>query len=166
MNDESVFLDSRRRGMLRYAAARTVDTYADLGIGIHFNDDAAELNSLIKKYLKLRGEFAEFQNTGENLLANHKVAALYIWVFRDTKFSSLFSFERSKDDNLRRAVMATFIYFIMYGVMSIDRNRMDESLHEDLEYCLLMERPQNLEWLCLTMHAICRYRGSPTNITQ
>jgi hypothetical protein len=58
------------------------------------------------------------------------------------------------------------MYFVIYGILEIDRHDMDESLQEDLECCLLKELPSNLEWLCLTMHAICRYRGNPTNITE
>jgi|tagenome__1003787_1003787.scaffolds.fasta_scaffold20945229_2 hypothetical protein len=166
MMSESISVELKRRGMLIEAGKRTESVYEKLGYSISFLSDSIAINEVLENYLKLRSQFAKLQGTGDNILANHKVAALYIWTLTDYKANQFFLFEGDTLINGKRAPLVTFMYFVIYGILAIDPHDMDDSIQKDLEYCLLREAPENLEWLCLTMHAICRYRGDPTNIAE
>ena len=163
---ESVFTESRRRGMLLDAGKKTESLFSNLGFSVSFLRKSVAIDTALTGYLKLRAEFAKIHGTGDNLLANHKIAALYIWTLTNYQASEFFIFKDKIPSPGKRLALATFMYFVIYGVLEIDPEDMDESIQDDLEYCLLKERPENLEWLCLTMHTFCRYRGKPTNIVE
>lgn len=163
---ESVFVDLKRRGMLLDAGKKTESLFSSLGFPVSFLRKSVAIDKALTDYMKLRTEFAEIQGTGDNLLANHKIAALYIWTLANYTASEFFTFKGKVPNSGKRIALVTFMYFVIYGILEIDPQDMDESIQDDLEYCLLKERPENLEWLCLTMHAFCRYRGKPTNIVE
>jgi hypothetical protein len=145
MMSESIFTDSRRRGMSVDSGKKTEEIYLKLGYSVLFLRKSLSIDEALKKYLELRSQFANFQGTGDNLLASRKVAALYIWTLTDYDAFQFFSIDNALPKNSCRVVLTTFMYFVIYGILEINPQDMDESVHKDLEYCLLKEPPGNLE---------------------
>src|SRR3954451_24302061 len=110
MMTESISVELKRRGMLLDAGKKTESIYARLGYSVSFLRDSIAINEALENYLKLRSQFASLQGTGNNLLANHKVAALYIWTLTDYKANQLFLFEGDTLINGKRAPLVTFMY--------------------------------------------------------
>jgi hypothetical protein len=152
--------------MLLDAGKRTESVFLRLGYPVTYLKDSKSIDQALSEYLKLRSEFANFQGMGENRIANHKVSALYVWTLTNYDACQFFNFDNKDLKNISRVVIVVFIYFVMYGILGINSKDMDSSIQEDIEYCLGKETPTNLEWLCLTMHALCRYRGTSTNIIE
>lgn len=155
-------LNLKRRKILADAGERTEVTYKSLGIEIEFLSGTHTLDGVVENYLKLRNEFAQ-KHEIRGLMANHKVAALYVWALIDREAEEFFLFKDSSLGNQTRLALVTFMYYVIYGILCVDKKAVDTELQEDIAYCLLMEPPQSIEWLCLTMHALCRYRGLATN---
>jgi hypothetical protein len=129
-----------------------------------FLEESLHLDRLVEDYGVLRDQFVTRHGMGENLLANHKVAALYVWLLSKVPAESLFLFPADARFDSRRLVMATMMNVVMVALLRIEPSRVDELLQDDIEYCLLKEAPANLEWLCSTFHAHCLLNGTRTNI--
>src|SRR3954471_8744129 len=108
---ESISVGLRRRGMLLDAGKKTESVYAKVGYTISFLHDSITIDEILNNYLKLRSQFSNLQGTGDNLLANHKVAALYIWTLTECKANQFFLFEGDTLIKGRRAALVTFMYF-------------------------------------------------------
>ncbi|WP_434614303.1 hypothetical protein [Azospirillum sp. B2RO_4] len=126
--------------------------------------DSLHLDRLVEDYGALRDQFVTRHGMGGNLLANHKVAALYVWLLSRIPAESLFLFPADSPPESRRLVMATMMNAVIVALLGIEPSRVDGLLQDDLEYCLLKEAPANLEWLCCTLHAHCLLNGARTNI--
>ncbi|WP_146203819.1 hypothetical protein [Azospirillum sp. TSO5] len=129
-----------------------------------FLTESLHLDQLVEDYGALRDQFVVRHGMGENLLANHKVAALYVWLLSKVPAEFLFRFPADAPVDSRRLVMATMMNAVIVGLLAIDPSRVDGLLQDDIEYCLLKEAPANLEWLCCTLHAHCLLNGARTNI--
>ncbi|MEI6986526.1 MAG: hypothetical protein WCK65_10385 [Rhodospirillaceae bacterium] len=131
--------------------------------GVKFIPDSDKLSWTICNYQHTRDQFVRRHKMVGGLLANHKVAAIYIHTITRLEATEFFLFQRNNTPEFRRSVLVSMMYILMYGLLSIRQSDMDEHLKIDIDYCLLVPEPDNLEWLCLTMHAICRLCGTATN---
>lgn len=144
-----------------HAAAKALEGHPSKPV---FCERSVHLDAVVARYGELRDQFVEQQGMAGGLLANHKVAALYVSVLSRTPPEHLFTFAAKTPAGERRLVLAAMMNALVLGVLRIDPIAVDEALQDDLEYCLLKEPPSNLEWICFAMHALCRHRGQPTNI--
>lgn len=129
----------------------------------NFMENSDNIDAAVEDYSMLREQYVREHKIGDGLLANHKVAAIYAFGLTKKKADLFFQFGIDATSAYRRSVLASFMFNLVFGVLFIDEKRMNKLLREDLEYCLLKENPRNLEWLCLTMHAICRACGEASN---
>ncbi|MEO5335403.1 MAG: hypothetical protein H7841_00715 [Magnetospirillum sp. WYHS-4] len=156
-------LDEKRRGYLLNCGRKTAEIFADDPARPQFREGSDVLAKIVRAYKQVRSEFVARHGIKDSLLANHKVAAIWTLILTETKPEHLFEFAGETPSNARRAVLVAYMYTVIYGLLEIDPADITEQLHEDLEYCLLKEPPNSLEWLCLTMHALCHRHGTVTN---
>lgn len=128
-----------------------------------FLPKSMHLDRLVRDYGELRQQFVKQHGMEDGLLANHKVAALYVWLLSKVPADELFLFPAGAPADLRRRAMVIMMNAVIVGALELETDRVDETLQDDLEYCLLKEAPANLEWLCFSMHALCCVSGSRTN---
>lgn len=129
-----------------------------------FLPDSTHLDRVLRDYLQLRSQYAVQHHIRDGLLANHKVAALYVFVLTREPPTNFFLFPAGTPSQVRRVALAVMMYTIVISVLFIEGPDINQQEYEDLEYCLLKEDPSNLEWLCFAMHALCRHYGKATNL--
>ena len=152
--------------LIKDAGVRTERSFSKLSTPITFLGSSLSVGAFAADYKVNRDSFAARHNITTTLLANHKVAALYIYTLIDADPSSIFLFPDGASNDVKRSVWVTFLSYIIYGVLMIRRKSVHQDLQGDLHYCLSMELPESIEWLCFAMHALCQYRGTPTNIRE
>ncbi|MDQ0530483.1 hypothetical protein [Azospirillum rugosum] len=160
----SPYLSVWRRSFLvtcGQAAAKGLEDHPSKPV---FSEDSLHLDAIVTRYGELREQFVSQHGMVGGLLANHKVAALYISILSRTPPEHLFTFTHETPIGERRLALAAMMNAVVLGVLQIDPATVNEALQDDLEYCLLKEPPSNLEWICFGMHALCRHLGRPTNI--
>jgi hypothetical protein len=152
----------KRRHLLKGAGLATQIALSDDPSCPQFKGDCVAVEDALDAYWELRKQYVA-RHKCDQRLANHKVAALFVRTLTDRTAQDFFIFGESVDAGEQRVVLATFMFNIIYGILRIDDMKVHEALEEDIDYCLIMEFPENLEWFCLAMHTLCRLAGEPTN---
>lgn len=83
------------------------------------------------------------------LFRNYKIAACFIFLLSREPAERFFTFEPETPDSDRRQVIGSMMYNIVHSLCLLRKATELEELEliEDLEYCLIREIPQNLEFL-------------------
>ncbi|MFC5359974.1 hypothetical protein [Azospirillum himalayense] len=164
MSDRLPASADMRRQFIISCGRSAVTSLSDDPFAPIFLENSLHLERLISDYGVLRQQFVQRHGMASGLLANHKVAALYIWLLSKIDPSSLFLFPANAPLGVRRLALVNMMHAVVVGALQILPERVDSELQADLEYCLLKETPENLEWLCFAMHALCRLSGKATNL--
>lgn len=163
MIPNSPYLEAQRRALLVKCGKLTQKMVAEEGADLQFLENSIHLDDAVSKYTNIRQQYVAHHKMVDGLLANHKVAAIYVYVLTSRPASQFFLFPEGVSSQFRRGVMGSFMYNIVHGVLDIEKDRLSQDVKTDLDYCLLMEDPANLEWLCFAMHSLCRHCGTPTD---
>lgn len=156
-----------RRFFVQSVAEKAALFSRKIGIPVEFTASEETIDKFVWEYRTLRNQLADFHDVKQPaLFRNYKIAACFIFLMSREPAERFFTFEQATPDAHRRQVMGSMMVNVAHSLCLLKRaeTQTDLELIEDLEYCLIRELPRNLEFLCLTLHALCAALGKKTDL--